>query len=475
MASGPDLLASLFSGGVGSGGVGSGGAGSGGAGSGGAGSGGAGSGGARPLPRRVLAMKAPATDGRPAGEFAPPASRRRTAIWDMHASVHCSIIGTCLSSAEIRRLLVKLCVPGAETADDHDLHKQGVGLAGKAHGGGKFIQKALDHRHEQAIRQFAKAKDEATLGQLWGDAVKRGDIPGAYWALLSHPLATDALMRKAFGDVHMLSHMIGAANRADIRRLCRLEEENAALSARIEAQQRQLRDGFTERDGRISLLNDALSRALVRAPALPETVSDDARAAREAIRDLEGRLDRETARRVRLEGRLDATLRAQSQAETARRDAVRECEDLRRELALAEAQIAGLLAQESTEQPTAGQESAASVAHGSTALQLDGVQVLYVGGRTHQVPQIKAVVERAGGALLYHDGGIEHSTALLPGLVSRADCTVFPVDCISHDAMGLLKRQCRQAAKPFVPLRTSSLASLLAGLVLLELRENSAK
>jgi hypothetical protein len=458
MVSGPDLLASLFSGS-------------------------AGSGGGRPaaLPRRVLALKAPVADVRPAGEFTPPASRRRTAIWDMHGSLHCSIIGTCLSGAEIRRLLVKLGVPGADAADDHDLHKQGVTLAGKAHGGAKFIQKALDHRHEAAIRQFGKARDDATLGRLWEEAVRRGDIPGAYWALLSHPLTTDVQMRKAFGDVHMLSHMIGAANRADIRRLCRLEEENAGLSARLEAQQRQLRDGFTERDGRIRLLNEALSRALARAPAPPGTVAEDARAAQEAIRDLEGRLDRETARRTRCEGRLEAALRAQSQAEAVRRDAVRECEDLRRELTLAEAQIAGLLAQEAAgqetvKQETAGQESAGSVTkasgpHESAALRLGGAQVLYVGGRAHLAPQIKAVVERAGGGLLWHDGGIEHSTALLPGLVSRADCTVFPVDCISHDAMGLLKRQCRQAAKPFVPLRTSSVASLLAGLARLELQE----
>jgi hypothetical protein len=34
----------------------------------------------------------------------------------------------------------------------------------------------------------------------------------------------------------------------------------------------------------------------------------------------------------------------------------------------------------------------------------------------------------------------------------------------------MLKRQCRQAAKPFVPLRTSSLASLLAGLATLGLQ-----
>jgi hypothetical protein len=80
------------------------------------------------------------------------------------------------------------------------------------------------------------------------------------------------------------------------------------------------------------------------------------------------------------------------------------------------------------------------------------------------VPQLKAAVERAGGAFLHHDGGIEHSMTLLPGLVSRAGCTVFPVDCISHDAMGAVKRHCRQAGKPFVPLRTSSVTSLLAGL-----------
>jgi hypothetical protein len=81
----------------------------------------------------------------------------------MHPSVHCSIIGTCLSSAELRRLMVKLGVHGAESADDHDLHKRGVTVAARAQGGGKLIQKALDHRHEAAVKQFAKAKDEAAL------------------------------------------------------------------------------------------------------------------------------------------------------------------------------------------------------------------------------------------------------------------------------------------------------------------------
>jgi hypothetical protein len=407
---------------------------------------------AKEFPRSMIPMKIRGAGEESGSEFTPPISKRRTAIWDMHPSVHCSIIGTCLSSAEIRRLLIKLGVHGAESANDHDLHKQGVALASRPQGGAKFIQKALDRRHEAAIKLFAKAEDESALRQIWNEAVKRGDIPGAYWAVLSHPAATDGVMRKTFGDVHMLSHMVGAANRADIRRLRQLEEENAALSAKLELQQGQLRDGFTARDNKIRLLNEALSRALAQAPVSAEHAGDDACAAKEALVDLDRRLSREVARRERLESRLEAATLALSLAERARHDAEQECEGLRRELALIEAQVNGGLAEDPK----------------SDTPELGGVQVLYVGGRANQVPQLKAVVERTGGVFLHHDGGIEHSMTLLPGLISRADCAVFPIDCISHDAMGMLKRQCRQSAKPFIPLRTSSLASLLSGLATLE-------
>src|SRR5215467_8222322 len=303
------------------------------------------------FPRGMIPMKSRGSGEATGNAFVPPASRRRTAIWDMHHSMHCSIIGTCLSAGEIRRLLIKLGVHGAESASDHDLHKQGVTLAGQAQGGGKLIQKALDRRHEAAIKQFAKAQDENALRRLWEDAVKRGDIPGAYWAVLSHPAATDAIMRQAFGDVHMLSHMVGAANRADIRRLRQLEEDNANLSAKLEAQQRQLRDGFTARDDKIRLLNEALSRALAQTPARAGHENDDLRAARDALIDLDRRLSRELAHRKRLESRLESAILAQSQAERARQDAARECEDMRRELALVDIEINGRLGQDASTAP----------------------------------------------------------------------------------------------------------------------------
>ncbi len=81
------------------------------------------------------------------------------------------------------------------------------------------------------------------------------------------------------------------------------------------------------------------------------------------------------------------------------------------------------------------------------------------------MPQLKSLVEQANGHFLHHDGGLEHNPALLPGLVSRADLAVFPVDCVSHDAVAALKRTCRQLGKRYVPLRTSSLTSLLSGII----------
>jgi hypothetical protein len=93
---------------------------------------------------------------------------------------------------------------------------------------------------------------------------------------------------------------------------------------------------------------------------------------------------------------------------------------------------------------------------------LHWLTVLYVGGRPGLIDQLKAIVARRRGTLLSHDGGIEENPAALPGLISRADAAFFPVDCISHLAVGLIKKYCRDTHKPFVPLRTASAASFIA-------------
>ena len=384
-------------------------------------------------------------------DVASPQTPRRSRIWELAETLHCSIIGTCLSNAELRHALARLGVNGIEAADDHELHVVGVMLAGRRDAGAKLLQRALDRRHAIAIKQYAKARDEDAMRQLWDASMRSGDIPGAYWALLSHAAATEAIVKKAFQDVHMLSHLVGAANRADIRRLRQLEEEKGALTEKLHRQQQQLRDGFTSRDETIRQLNKLFAdHHSAGEPAANPADCREEDGARRVIADLNRKLGQETTRRERLEQRLNAmsdgmrTLEASFQAVQGERDA------LRREIESLEDHIAGLL------QPAAGD--------GEAALDLSTRTILYVGGRPNQIPQLKALVERTGARFLHHDGGIEHSSSLLPGLISRADVLLFPIDCISHDAVATLKRLCRQLEKPYLPLRAASLATLASSL-----------
>lgn len=393
----------------------------------------------------------------------PSSPKQRTRIWDLHNSLHCSIIGTCLTYGELRRLLVRLAVKGADTAGDHDLHMLGVMLASRPQAGAKILQKTLDRCHEMALRQFARAKDTAAICALWEDAMRRGDIPGAYWALLTHPATTDTMVKQAFGEVHMLSHLVGAANRADIRRLRKLEEDNAALTATLERQQKQLRDGFTTRDETIRRLTDALARKASDNVAAAGT-TDDVGALVSALAERERRLAQESIRRERLERRLAAAAAECDEHKRAGRESERTCEALRAELASLESQIGTMLR---SEDDTIAADPAG-------ALDLGGLTVLYVGGRANQTPQLRYLVERTNGRFLHHDGGLEHSAAMLPGLISRADLAVFPVDCVSHDAVASLKRICRQMGKRYVPLRTASLTCLLSGLAALQVETTAS-
>jgi Uncharacterized protein conserved in bacteria (DUF2325) len=373
---------------------------------------------------------------------------RRTRIWEFDASLHCSIVGTCLTTTELRHVLDKLKM-GA-TASDHELHALGVSLAGRRQAGAKFLQKALDRRHRVAVTRYSKAKDLVALAALWAESLKQGDIPGSYWAVLTHPLATEGLVKQAFGDVHMLSHLVGAANRADIRRLRELEQQNAVLADKIERQQRRLQEGFVARDRTIQRLNEMLA-ASDRAESAPAPAPNAEEAADSALRDLNRRLAREIARRERSEARARELAAALQKSDDALQRGERRSETIERELELIEAHLAAL-----AEPSTAGS---------ADALDVSGITVLYVGGRAHQTPQIKGLIEGAGGRFLHHDGGLEQSSGLLPGLIGRADRVLFPIDCVSHEAVATIKRVCRALGRGYEPLRTASLACVLAALL----------
>lgn len=392
-----------------------------------------------------------------AAGLAPPAPAEtpppRLRLGEMDPHLHCSVIGTCLSTAELRKLMAR-CLDVAGLSD-LDVHHEAVRQASQGPEVSRLLHKALDRRHDAAVQRLAKARDAQALEALWQQALDSGEVPGAYWAVLTHRRTTPELRQRVFGDVHMLSHLVGAANRADIRRLVALERENADLRERADRQHERVAELVAERDaeqaarlaaqGRLGLIEPQLQAALDPARRGPgHGPKANADAAQDAVA-------RHTRRREEAENRA-RRLQVEAEQLQAELTAVREhLAELARELGAAEAELHA----RSSDAPDAA--SPLTVA-------LSGRKLLYVGGRPSSSAAIRDLALRHGAEFQRHDGGIEDRKGLLAAALAGASLVVFPVDCIDHDSALALKRSCQRLSVPFLALRNASVASFAAAL-----------
>ena len=111
----------------------------------------------------------------------------RKKLWQLDSPFHCSIIGTCLSLAELRHLARKLRIDAQAFRTDYELHRTFVGIAGKQAFAAKRLHKYLDQKFRTTVRRFTKAQTDTALQSLWEAALTSGDIAAAYWALATHP------------------------------------------------------------------------------------------------------------------------------------------------------------------------------------------------------------------------------------------------------------------------------------------------
>ncbi|SPB15695.1 peptidase [Caballeronia novacaledonica] len=374
-------------------------------------------------------------------------SRRRARLAELDSHLHCSVIGTCLSTGELRKLVPKFTGLDRHHASDLEIHHAAVELAIAGGAGAKALNKTLDERYAGAIRRFDAARDPQALLDLWNDALRSGDVPPAYWALMSHPHATIEVRQSAFGELHMLSHLVGAANRADIRRLVALESENQELKDKIERQQARLLELSAQRDASVRRMHEQSLHIDRQSDLSTAQREAEIERLREKVEDGERRLALHTSRREAAEQRA-----LYEEEETrALRNKLGEAQAL---LKVVQAECAAL-------------ERATLDAHDRPDARRRGIEwvsgrrVVYVGGRPNSNAVLKALVGAAGGELIVHDGGIEDRKGLLAAALPNADVVLFPVDCIDHDSMSMLKRVCERHGVEYSPLRTASVASFV--------------
>jgi hypothetical protein len=382
----------------------------------------------------------------------------RRKIWELQ-ELQCSIVGTCLSLGELRKIARKNNVSLPSQATEFQVHSAFVSLCRTDRPEARAVNKALNRKYASVLRRFNAGKSDDEIRALWRKARDAGDVPGPYWAIMSHPGVSDALQAEVFGEVHMLSHLVGASNRADIRRLASLEEKMERLQQRWgkvkAAYRRRLRELVEENRrarSRIASLAKDLEQYRNRAKRLASrSLQQENGNLLGSLAEQSSALAEATERNIRLERRNEAYARRieHLEHELAEKDA---------ETGFLEKEVRRLLAAMAPD-PCPGGCSKAGTEE-CPGPDLCGKRILYVGGRSSLFQHYRALVERYGGRFEHHDGGVEESRQTLPRLLNGVDAVVCPVDCVSHDACLRVKEACKHGVKPLKLARSSGLSSL---------------
>jgi uncharacterized coiled-coil protein SlyX len=352
---------------------------------------------------------------------------RRLKIWEVKGNVQCSIIGTCLERADVEALRRKAGVRFPPGAKDYVVHSWLVRTASQPGPIAQLINKVLERKYAPQIAQVGRLQADADFALYWEEACRKGQVAGAYWALMSHRATPDAVRVESFGDVHMLSHMIGARGRDDAKALWLAERQLATLTERLARVRRQAEETVAAKDRRIAELEQEVR----------------------AMREVCVRVRPQPVRGACALPRLERRLAAQTRRIAAQRGLLQQA---RGEIAQLRAELERL-----ERLPVCAFRPAAAPPMPPNGSSVAGLQLLYVGGRKAALPHLRAGAARRRAVLLHHDGGIEQAMAQLHDLVARADLVLCPVDCVSHGACLLARDLCRRHAKPFVPLRSASL------------------
>lgn len=390
-----------------------------------------------------------------------PPARKSRKLWELKRTLHCPVIGTCLEIETWRRL-ARARGFAVEEMSDYAVHIHFVGACGERNASSLAAQKALDRTHQGLLRRFARARSREDLGALWQQILEAGEVPGGFWALVTHPLCDPDLTNRAYEDIHMLSHQVGAGQRADLKKLQDTRVALERLRKESSAQVHRHQKGLDNRDRRLEELNKQLA-------ATQERLRDAK--ARQA--DLVSRLER--LEDTRLEARLAASEKRAHTAEQKTeglRSEVRKwkaaCELANDRADAWEREFLGQSAQrEALERlllPNASPCNGCTAADSLHCPNLCGRRILCVGGRGHVIEHYREIVARCNGEFDHHDGGIEDKPQRLNAMLSSADVVICTIDNVSHDAYKRSKLFCKRSAKPCVLLRSSGVSTFARAL-----------
>lgn len=373
------------------------------------------------------------------GDVSVRAPKRRHELWEIPGGLQCSILGTCLPHDELKRIARRLNLVIKDDAADYEVHAYFVNESSRRGEISRAINKELDRRFDGLIRRVGRLRTDDELLAFWRESFEAGRIAGAFWAILSHAHASDTVRQRVFGEVHMLSHVLGRTTHASALKATEFEQKIEDLEGKLRRQTERHSSALGERDREIARLKEqfdnlACQRQQFAGGAAPSAAKVDG--AKPVIRP--------------------RNHRAVTAARERARAAEAEVERLRQQIrALTRRHQTAALASRTADCPGAE----------ACRLDLPPRRVLYLGGRASAVERLRSIAASANAELVHHDGGLEQTVDLIDGFINRCDAVFCPIDCISHGACERAKALCRKHEKVFVPLRSSGASTFKRALL----------
>jgi len=393
-------------------------------------------------------------------QFKKPLIRKK--LWEIPELFHCSIAGTCLTLEEAKKIIIKGGCEITGKTRDFEIHGTIVSSSKEKNSISNIMQKTLENKFAREISDYASIKTEEELKTAWQESFVKGDIAGAYWAVMTHPVARDQFLAAVFGEVHMLSHINGASGRGNIEKVHMLEsiidklkEDRSTHKKRIKDLEKMEKAGKTQSE-EIAFLKNELCGCKKELQELNNSGTYSI-----LFNELfltANMYETEKYNREKVQSQLSESNKQIEEMKKENSSLKDENTRLKEELYYLEREFESYAAGDNENH----HDNCADCEHDKCRCGgIKGCTILYVGGKSSAIPHFRAVVEKKGGNFIHHDGGQENNMSLLAKAIGRADTVFCPLDCVSHNACQMIKKICQQNQKKFVILRSSGVSSLV--------------
>ncbi|QFU24168.1 DUF2325 domain-containing protein [Shewanella eurypsychrophilus] len=375
-------------------------------------------------------------------------------LWELSTKLLCPVIGTCLTTSEIRKLAEKIADKEQARKSDYWLHTWIVSNCDDKHHLSLTVQKHLDKKFAAAIKRFGQIKCRDELNHAWQQHIDRGASAEALWALLTHPLCDLTIQEMAYETIHMLSHQIGAGQRADLKRLHTVEKELLELKRALDKSQQKAHQTISSKERQLSEQQQLLAEIKAENQHLKEHCKrlereGDNNAAASQLQQLHNEL---ASKNISLEILDKQKLQWQQKLQNSEDNILGLTQKLQQQQQETRA-LEGFVKQSLP--PCNGCSAASCI----DCPDLKGLKILCVGGQQRMTEQYRELVSRCNGEFSHHDGGVEDRSKRLDAMLWSADAVICASDCISHDAYYRLKRFCKQHNKRHLFIPSSGISS----------------